>query len=62
MSNVIVLNDINDINFSIIAQKSLVTGAIMPSGLKVPNSGKWIIIDNYIINLEYLKTTINLPN
>ena len=62
MINVIILNNINDINFSMIAQKASVTGATLPSGLKVPNSGNWIIIDNYIVNIEYLEIPTNLPN
>ena len=62
MINVIILNNINDINFSMIAQKASVTGATLPSGLKVPNSGNWIIIDNYIVNVEYLEISTNLPN
>ncbi len=62
MVNVIILNNINDINFSMIAQKASVTGATLPSGLKVPNSGNWIIIDNYIVNIEYLEIPTNLPN
>ena len=62
MDNVIVLNNINDVNFSMIAQKASVTGATLPSGLKVPNSGNWIIIDNYIINLKYISENIDLPN
>ena len=45
-----------------IAQKASVTGATLPSGLKVPNSGNWIIIDNYIINLKYISENIDLPN
>ncbi len=40
----------NDIAFAQIAQKSLVTGTIMPSGLKIPTRGNlWRIINNYAI-------------
>tara|TARA_B100002051_G_C16674441_1_gene606309 strand:- start:1104 stop:1346 length:243 start_codon:yes stop_codon:yes gene_type:complete len=40
----------NDIAFAQIAQKSLVTGTTMPSGLKIPTCGKlWRIINNYAI-------------
>ena len=39
-----------DIAFSEIAQKSLVTGTTMPSGLKIPTRGNlWRIINNYAI-------------
>ena len=40
----------NDIAFAQIAQKSLVTGTTMPSGLKIPTRGNlWRIINNYAI-------------
>tara|TARA_B100000214_G_C23398902_1_gene370766 strand:- start:178 stop:420 length:243 start_codon:yes stop_codon:yes gene_type:complete len=40
----------DDIAFAQIAQKSLVTGTIMPSGLKIPTRGNlWRIINNYAI-------------
>ena len=42
--------DSNDIIFAIMAQKSVVTGTIMPSGLKIPETGGvWRIINNYAI-------------
>ena len=40
----------DDIAFAQIAQKSLVTGTTMPSGLKIPTRGNlWRIINNYAI-------------
>ena len=40
----------NDITFAQMAQKSLVTGTTMPSGLKIPTRGNlWRIINNYAI-------------
>ena len=62
--NVIILEHPKDIAFSTIAQKSLVTGSILPSGLEVPKYGKWIIVDHIIINLNYLSdsTYINFPH
>jgi len=42
--------DPNDIAFSQISQKATVSGATMPSGLKIPTRGKlWRIINNYAI-------------
>ena len=42
--------DPNDIAFAQIAQKSLVTGTTMPSGLKIPTRGNlWRIINNYAV-------------
>ena len=42
--------DPNDVIFAQMAQKSLVTGTTMPSGLKIPIKGKlWRIINNYAI-------------
>ena len=39
-----------DIAFAQIAQKSLVTGTTMPSGLKIPTRGNlWRIINNYAV-------------
>ena len=45
----------NDIAFAQIAQKSLVTGTTMPSGLKIPTRGNlWRIVNNYaIMNYGY---------
>ena len=62
--NVIILEHPKDIAFSTLAQKSLVTGSILPSGFQVPNYGKWMIIDHFILNLNYLSdnTNINFPN
>ena len=62
--NVIILEHPQDVAFSTIAQKSLVTGSILPSGLEVPKYGKWMIVDNFIINLNYLSDSnyINFPN
>ena len=42
--------DPNDITFAKMAQKSVITGTIMPSGLKIPETGGvWRIINNYAI-------------
>ena len=41
--NIICLTDPNDIAFSSIAQKSTVTASTLPSGLKVPDIGQWIL-------------------
>ena len=42
--------DPSDVKFAQMAQKSLVTGTIMPSGLKIPTRGNlWRIINNYAI-------------
>ena len=61
--NVIILEHPQDVAFSTIAQKLLVTGAILPSGLQVPNYGKWMIVDNFIVNLNYLSdNNINFPH
>ena len=43
------LTENNDILFSNIAQNAIVTGAILPSGLKVPDDGEWKIYDKFII-------------
>ena len=42
------LHDQNDILFATIADGALVTGATLPSGLKVPMSGAWKI-DGYSV-------------
>ena len=40
----------DDIAFAKIAQKSLVNGTTMPSGLKIPTRGNlWRIVNNYAI-------------
>ena len=64
-SNIINLTDPNDLIFSKIAQKATVTGAVLPSGLKISPFGDWKIIDSCIVNIAYLsndkllKTTKN---
>jgi hypothetical protein len=60
--NVICLTDPSDVAFSHIAQKATVTGATLPSGFNVPTYGIWKIIDNYIINVDYLINKQNIPN
>tara|TARA_Y100000589_G_scaffold279463_1_gene275445 strand:- start:63 stop:269 length:207 start_codon:yes stop_codon:yes gene_type:complete len=50
--HIIKLNQPNDIAFSNIAQNATITGAILPSGYKVPEKGKWIIKDNYLVNID----------
>lgn len=52
--NVICLTKPSDIAFSNISQKAFVTGATLPSGLKVSPFGDWRIINNYIVNVGYL--------
>ena len=42
--------DPSDVMFAQMAQKSLVTGTTMPSGLKIPTRGNlWRIINNYAV-------------
>jgi hypothetical protein len=43
------LTEPNDIHFSNIAQEAIVTGATLPSGLKISNDGEWKIYGNFII-------------
>ena len=43
MESTIQLADPHDILFSRIAQRAIVTGATLPSGLVVPKEGMWII-------------------
>ena len=50
--DIIKLNKSNDFAFSSIAQGAKITGAILPSGYKVPNHGTWVIKDNYLININ----------
>ena len=51
-NHIIKLNQPNDIAFSNIAQKAVVTGATLPSGYKIPIHGNWVIKDNFVINME----------
>lgn len=60
--NVICLTNTSDIAFSTIAQKSTVTATTLPSGLKVPDIGRWIIIDHYLVNIDYIKKNILAPH
>tara|TARA_Y100000591_G_scaffold329369_1_gene357785 strand:- start:997 stop:1191 length:195 start_codon:yes stop_codon:yes gene_type:complete len=60
--NVICLTDPNDIAFSSVAQKATVTSATLPSGLKVPDIGQWLIIDHYLVNISYIKKPILAPH
>ena len=48
-NELIELKDPNDIAFSNIAQNATVTGATLPSGLKIPNDGIWKIYSTMII-------------
>jgi hypothetical protein len=48
--NIIDLKYENDINFAKIAQNSVVTGATLPSGLKIPKHGHWVIKGEKVIN------------
>jgi len=57
--NIIKLTNQNDLIFSQVAQKATVTGATLPSGLKISPFGDWKIIDSCIVNIAYLKK-INL--
>ena len=43
------LKEPNDCNFSNIAQNSLVSGATLPSGLKISDNGIWTIYGNFVI-------------
>ena len=52
---IIKLNQPDDIAFSNIAQNAIVTGAILPSGYKVPNTGHWIIKKDFIVDKETLR-------
>ena len=52
--NIIKLTDQNDLIFSQVAQKAPVTGATLPSGLKISPFGDWKIIDRCIVNIGYL--------
>ena len=38
-----------DLAFASIAQESLVSGTIMPSGLQIPREGKWIIKESCVV-------------
>jgi hypothetical protein len=51
--DIIKLNKYNDIAFSNLAQGAKITGAILPSGYKVPNHATWVIKDNYLINESF---------
>tara|TARA_A100001011_G_scaffold399933_1_gene511149 strand:+ start:571 stop:786 length:216 start_codon:yes stop_codon:yes gene_type:complete len=55
-NNIIKLNKPNDIAFSNIAQNACVTGATLPSGFKVPESGQWIINSNFLVNTDEVVT------
>jgi len=48
----IVLKDDRDIMLVNIAQNAIVTGATLPSGLKIPNTGTWIVVKHTIINKD----------
>lgn len=48
----IVLKDERDIMLANIAQNAVVTGATLPSGLKIPNTGTWIVVKHKIINKD----------
>ena len=51
---IIKLNQPDDIAFSNIAQNAIVTGATLPSGIKVPESGKWVVKNDFIVDKETL--------
>ena len=57
--NIIQLINKDDYAFSKIAQKSNVTGAILPSGLQIPEKGDWRIIDHFVVNIAYLKQELS---
>jgi hypothetical protein len=40
-----------DLAFAAIAQHAIVTGATLPSGVKVPTDGNWIIIGQCVANV-----------
>lgn len=56
--HIIKLNKPNDIAFSNIAQGATVTGAILPSGYKIPTLGNWVIKDNFVINNKALSSKL----
>lgn len=51
---IIWLNQPDDIAFSNIAQNATVTGATLPSGFKVPTTGKWVVKNDFIVDKESL--------
>lgn len=51
MPTTIVLKDGNDVAFAHIAQGAIVTGAILPSGLQIPKTGRWIITQDTVVNV-----------
>ena len=64
-NEVIRLKDPNDISFTNIAQNATVTGATLPSGLKIPDDGVWkiygnLIIKNYQIDASSLGQSSNV--
>lgn len=52
------LTEKNDILFSNIAQKAIVTAATLPSGLKVPDDGEWKIYGNFIIKNHQIDASL----
>lgn len=54
------LKEPNDCNFSNIAQNAFVSGATLPSGLKIPDDGIWTIYGNFVIKNH--QTDINLQD
>ena len=62
MSSKIVLIDVHDIAFSKIAQGAIVTGAIFPSGLQVPKTGRWIIQQDTLVDITRAATFPGSPH
>ena len=52
INRVIELTDGEDIELSNRAQYAEVTGATLPSGLKVSSKGTWKIIDHYLVLVD----------
>ena len=51
---IIKLSKPDDIAFSNMDQNAVVTGATLPSGFKVSNSGKWVVKNDFIVDKETL--------
>jgi hypothetical protein len=62
---VIVLVDPTDISFARVMQRCVVTGTTLPSGLRVPSSGRWIVegravIEEESVSRDSIKTDITI--
>lgn len=57
-NEIIRLKEPNDISFTNIAQNATVTGATLPSGLKIPDDGVWKIYGNLIIKNHQIDASL----